>query len=276
MSDTDNKLENMTVVPTDGALGAEILGLDLSKPVPKATVAAIRGAFLEHCLVVFRDQNLDEPDQVRFTRYFGEPVVHVRKQADRTNNEIMMVSNVKKNGKPIGALGHQEIEFHSDLSYMPKPGTISMLYAVEIPDTGGATQWCNLYKAYAGLDEACKQGLAGLRATHRHFNAEQNPSDITDHPIVCTHPETGRKTLFVSPLFCKTVIGLDAANGRERLAGLFEHALQTKYVWTHNWQIGDLVMWDNRATMHRREPFPDTQRRIMKRTQVFNDTVPVA
>ena len=276
MPDRINDPQTMTVVPTGGALGAEIAGLDLRRPMPPETVAAVRRAFLAHCVVFFRGQTLGEPEQVAFTRYFGEPVVHVRKQAAGATPEIMVVSNLRKDGKPIGALGHREIEFHSDLSYMPKPGTISMLYAVEVPEVGGATSWCNLYAAYDGLDEELKARLAGLRATHRHFIPEQNPATVADHPVVCTHPETGRKTLYVSPYFAKTIVGMDEAEGGALLAALFAHETQPRYIWTHHWQAGDLVMWDNRATMHRREPFPDTQRRLMKRTQVFNDTVPVA
>ncbi len=276
MSDPANTLKNLDIRPTGGALGAEIRGLNLSRPVPQDTVDAIRKAFLDHCLVFFRGQQISETDQVRFTRYFGDPVTHVRKQAEQKLPEIMLVSNITKNGQPIGALGHREIEFHSDLSYMPKPGTISMLYAVETPSEGGATQWCNCYAAYEGLDALMKARLANLRGTHLHFNPEQNPPEVVDHPLVCTHPETGRKTLFVSPYFSESIIGMAAEEAQVLLAYLFEHETQPKYIWTHQWRVGDLVMWDNRATMHRREPFPSNQRRLMKRTQIFNDTVPVA
>ncbi len=276
MPDTINRPHDMVIIPTGGALGAEIRGLDLRRPLPPETVVAVRQAFLAHCVVFFRGQTLSEQQQVDFTRYFGEPVVHVQKQAAGATSEIMVVSNLKKDGRPIGALGHREIEFHSDLSYMPKPGTISMLYAVEVPKDGGATSWCNLYAAYDGLADDLKARLTGLRATHRHFIPEQNPETVVDHPVVCTHPETGRKTLYVSPYFAKTIVGMDAAAGQALLATLFAHETRPQFIWTHHWKVGDLVMWDNRATMHRREPFPDTQRRLMKRTQVFNDTVPVA
>ena len=276
MPNQSNEPQDVAVIPTGGALGAEIKGLDVRQPMPRETVAAVREALLTHCMVFFRDQTISEQEQVAFTRYFGEPAVHVRKQAARATKEIMMVSNLKKDGKPIGALGHREIEFHSDLSYMPHPGTISILYAVEIPDEGGATSWCNGYAAYDGLDDDLKERLVGLRATHRHFRPEQNPANIVDHPVVCTHPETGRKTLFVSPYFTKTIIGMTKTEGQSLLSTLFEHETRPEFIWTHHWKVGDLVMWDNRATMHRREPFPETQRRLMKRTQVFSDTVPVA
>ena len=121
-----------------------------------------------------------------------------------------------------------------------------------------------------------KAQLEGLRATHLHFRPEQNPDPVVDHPIVCTHPETGRKTLFVSPYFTKKVLGMAEKEGRALLETLFEHQTQDEYIWVHEWQVGDLVMWDNRATMHRREPFPDSERRILKRTQIFSETRPAA
>lgn len=275
MSTQVNSVDQLKVVPTGGALGAEIQGLDLSHPFPEETVNAVRQAFLDHCVIFFRQQDISEEDQVRFTRYFGQPVPHVRSQPDRPIEEIFIISNVKENGQLIGALGNSEIAFHSDLAYMPQPGTISILYAVELPNQGGETHWANGYAAYEALDDATKERLKGLRATHRHHRDEQNPPEVVDHPIVCTHPETGRKTLYVSPHFAKTILELEEAEGSELLDSLINHAIQPEFVWTHDWQVGDLIMWDNRPTMHRREDFPEDQRRIMKRTQVFNDEVPV-
>ncbi|MDD9905390.1 MAG: TauD/TfdA family dioxygenase [Rhodospirillaceae bacterium] len=277
MSDDSNRLDSMDVIPTGAALGAEITGPDLSRPLPAETVAALRAAVLEHGVVFFRGQSLDDAAQLAFTRYFGPASVHIRdNQPDRPTDEIMMVSNVRENGKPIGSLGHGEIRFHSDLSYMPHPGTFSILYAVEIPAAGGATSWCNNSAAYDGLDDAMKVRLDGLRATHLHFRPEQNPDPSVDHPIVCTHPETGHKTLFVSPYFTKSVVGMAEDEGQTLLDTLFAHQTRDAYIWAHHWRVGDLVMWDNRATMHRREPFPDSQRRILKRTQIFSETRPVA
>lgn len=277
MPKTHNQITNMTVLPTGGPLAAEITGLDLSQPLPADIVAAIRQALLDHCLVFFRGQNLNDAAQVTFTRYFGSPAVHVRdNQPDRPTEQIMMVSNVREDGKPIGSLGNDEIEFHSDLSYMPHPGTFSLLYAVELPEQGGATSWCNNNATYDELDDAMKKRLEGLRATHLHFRPEQNPDPVTDHPVVCRHPETGQKTLFVSPYFAKTVIGVPENESSELLQTLFAHQKQARYIWTHDWRVGDLVVWDNRATMHRREPFPDTERRILKRTQIFSETRPAA
>ena len=266
--------DRMQVLPTGGPLGAEIHGLNLAHPLSGETVKQIRQALLDHCVIVFRNQQISEEDQVRFTGYFGRPVAHVRKQLDRPIEEIFIVSNVEEDGRPIGALGNDEIRFHSDLSYRPQPGTLSILYAVELPQTGGATRWCNCTAAYETLDGGLKARLKGLRAVHRHHLEDQNPPEPVDHPVVCTHPETGRKSLYVSPHLTRSIAGLNASESRDLLDRLFEHLSQPRFIWTHDWKIDDLVMWDNRSTMHRREPFPPTQRRMMKRTQIYNNETP--
>jgi taurine dioxygenase len=274
MASENNALASMTVVPSGSALGAQICGLNLAEPLPDDTAAALRQAFLEHCVLYFRAQNLTEQNQLDFTRYFGEPQVHVRAQSEAVTPGIFIVSNVKKNGRPIGALGDGEVKFHSDLAYMPKPGSISMLYAIEIPQSGGATQWGSGYAAYDALDNAMKQRLQGMRAIHQHVSEELNPAEPVDHPIVCTHPQSGRKALFITPLFTRSIVGLQAQASDELLGILRAHVTQSRFIWTHQWQQGDLLMWDNRPTMHRREPFPAHLRRLMKRTQIFCDARP--
>ncbi len=270
-----NDLDQLQVLPTGGALGAEIRGVDLSQPLSQEVVVQVRQTLLDHCVIFFRGQQISEEDQVRFTAYFGRPVPHVRTQADRAIKEIFILSNVVENDRPIGALGNRKITFHSDLSYMPQPGTISVLYAIEVPRTGGATQWCNCQTAYDTLDEDTRARLVGLRAVHRHYIETQNPLHrLVDHPVVRTHPESGRKSLFVSPHLTKYIVGYTAAQSRDLLDRLTAHMSQPRFVWNHDWQPNDLVMWDNRPTMHRREPFPATERRIVKRTQIFNDEVP--
>lgn len=270
-----NAVETIQVVPSGGPLAAEIRGADLRYPLSEQAAEVIRQALWDHCVIYLRNQQITEEQQVAFTRIFGTPVEHVRKQRDRQVKEIFIISNVKENGEMIGALGNDEISFHSDLSYMQMPGTMSLLYAVEVPATGGNTQWANCYLAYETLDESMKQRLVGLRATHRHYIEEQNPKELVDHPIVRTHPITGRKSLFVSPHFTKSILGLSESESREILDKLITHVVQPRFVWTHRWQVGDLLVWDNRPTMHRRESFPADQRRIMKRTQIFGDEIPV-
>jgi len=264
----------LNVVPTGGALGAQIADIDLTQPLLPDQVGQVRTALLDYGVVFFRNQRISEPDQVRFTSYFGQPVEHVRKQRARPVPEIFIISNVKEDGEPIGALGHGEVSFHSDLSYLRQPGTLSVLYAVEIPQEGGQTQWCNCTAAYADLDSDIKRRIKHLRAVHRHYVEEQNPPEMIDHPVVRTHPETGRKSLYVGPHLTKHIVGMKSGESAELLALLYAHLEQPRFIWTHEWQVGDLVLWDNRPTMHRRLPFPAHQRRLMKRTQIFNDEIP--
>ncbi len=265
----------MQVTPTGDALGAEISDLDLTNPLSDQDAEQVRQALLDHCVIFFRDQQITDHDQVRFTSHFGKPVEHVRKQRDREVREIFIISNVKENGEPIGALGSDELDFHSDLSYMPQPGTISVMYAVEIPSVGGATTWCNCAVAYEALDESMKQRLQGLWAVHRHPIPEQNPPEPATHPVVRSHPVTGGKSLYVSPHLTSHIVDMSENDSRELLQTLYQHQSQPQFVWSHDWQVSDLLIWDNRPTMHRREPFPDAERRIMKRTQVFNSEIPI-
>ncbi len=259
----------LQIITTGGALGAEIRGLDLRRGLDADTVRTLRAAFLEHCVLYYRDQQISQQDLVRFTRHFGKPVAHVRPQPDRPIEEIFVISNVTEDGKPIGALGSEEIPFHSDLSYLPEPGTISLLYALEIPEVGGETMWASGYAAYEALDPTMKDRIDGLNAVHRHPIDALNTPEPTMHPVVRTHPETGRKVIYVSPHLTHHITDMEREDGRALLDELIAHATAERFVWKHRWQVGDLVMWDNRCTMHRRTPFDDRQRRVMWRTQVF-------
>lgn len=265
----------LTIIPTGGALGAEIKGCDLANPLSPEQAAQVRQAMLDHGVIFFRGQTLTDENMVRFTAYFGQPVPHVRKQRERRVKEIFIISNVKENGEPIGELGDELIPFHSDLSYLERPGTLSVLYAIEVPAAGGQTQWCNCTAAYAALGDELKHRLQGLRAVHRHHVEAQNPIEHIAHPIARTHPETGRRSLYVGPHLTRYIAGLDAEVSNALLAELYAHLEQPRFVWTHEWQVGDLVLFDNRPTMHRRLAFPSDQRRLMKRTQIFNDEIPV-
>lgn len=255
----------------EGPLGGRVTGLDLSQSLAAETVTQLRQALLDYCVLVFPDQPLSDEDQVRFTSYFGPARAHVRKQRERQVKEIFIISNVKENGAPIGALGSATVDFHSDLSYLTHPGTISLLQALEIPQEGGQTQFCDCRAAYDALDADKRQYLPTLRAVHRHYVEEQNPPGIVSHPLVRTHPETSRKSLYVSPHLTSHIDGFEAEQSDQLLQELYQHMDQPAFVWTHTWRVGDLLMWDNRPTMHRRLGFPDEQRRVMKRTQVFGD-----
>ena len=213
--------DRVEMIPSGGALGAEIRGLDLRLPLEAGTVGRIRGALLDHCVLVSHDQAISESDQVRFTGYFGRPVEHVRRQPDRPVKEIFLISKIEENGQPIGALGHGELSFHSDLSYLRRPGTLSLLYAVEVPESGRSTQWCNSYAAFEALDDDLKTSVQGLRAIHRHPVEQQNPPEPVDHPVVRTHPETGRRTLYVGPHLTRSIVGMETADSRALLDRLF-------------------------------------------------------
>ena len=261
------------VVPSTAPLGAEILGLDLRQPLSAEQVASVQQALFDRCVLVFRDQRITDEDQVRFTGHFGKPVQHVRKQRERRVKEIFIISNVKDNGEPIGALGNELVAFHSDLSYLPKPGTVSLLYAVEIPTEGGQTQWVDCRAAFDALPAARQHDLRTRRAVHRHYVEEQNPPEPTLHPVVRKHPVTGRLSLYVSPHLTSHMYDMPREEGDDLLRELYQHMDQPQFIYTHEWQVNDLVIWDNRPTMHRRLAFPEEQRRIMNRTQIFGEEV---
>lgn len=267
---------SLNIETTDTVLGARIHDLPLSRPLTEPERAAVEKAIYDYSVIVFPDQQISQADLVRFTDYFGTAVPHVRKQLDnRELEEIFIVSNVKENGQPIGALGNAELTFHSDLSYLPEPGTLSLLYAREIPDEGGDTYWCDCYAAYDALSDTMKQQLDGVRAVHRHYVEDQNPETPASHPVACTHPNTGRKALYVGPHLTKYIEGVSADESDALLAQLYEHALDPEFIYAHRWHVDDLVVFDNRCTMHRRDPFPDNLRRVIWRTQIFNDIAPI-
>lgn len=259
------------ISPTGGALGAEVHHLDLSRPLAPRTAIALRAAFLQYGLLLFRGQTLSRRDQVRFSRHFGDPVPHPTNLRDRDPEapEICIISNAEEQGRPLGALGSGEVHFHADLVFLHEPGSASVLYCLEAPERGGDTYWTNNTAAYQALDQAQKERIADLETLYVHRRAEYNPPVPAAHPLVCTHPESGRKTLFISPSSAREIVGLDQAAGRRLLEALYDHITQDRFVWRHQWRPGDLVVWDNRCTMHRRDAFDPHQRRYMRRTQIL-------
>jgi taurine dioxygenase len=262
--------DELEIVPTGDALGAEIRGVDLAQPLSPDMITRLRQAVCRHVVVIFPDQSLSESEQVRFSGYFGKPAQHVRKQGHAIK-ELFIISNVQVNGQSVGELGNYELVYHSDCSYLHLPCIFGTLYAVEATQTGGETVFCNCYAAYETLDPALKARLKGLYAVHRHPKDHHNPPEPATHPMVCTHPETGRKCLYVSPAYTKYVVGLPEGESRELLDTLFAHMLQPRFLWMHKWRDRDLLLWDNLPSMHHREPFPNTQRRILRRTQIYSE-----
>jgi taurine dioxygenase len=282
---------SLVVKPLSPALGAEILAVDLRKALSEQTVADILDAWHQHLVIVFRSQTLSEDEQIRFAQYFG--VLQKRNRPAEARNEAsklahpeltMLVSNIRENGKLIGSLADGEMHFHSDFCYLEKPAKGTFLYAMEIPSQGGDTLFLNMYKAYDALPTALKARIEGRKAVNayhyesltREVNAAKIDFSAQPHyaqPIVRTHPDTGRKALYVNRLMTWTVEGMDDAEGRALLDELFAHIEQDQFIYRHKWRVGDLVLWDNRCTLHARTDFSADERRLLRRHVVAGERV---
>ena len=279
----------ITIQPLGPALGAEVIGLDLSRPLAEEDFARIHQAHLDHHVLVFRDQRITPAEQVAFSRRFGPLQIHVLKNfllADHP--EILVVSNIKnEQGQPIG-LGDAGHFWHSDLSYKNTPSLGSLLHAQELPAEGGDTLFANQHAAYDELPADLLRAVEGLQAEHSYLaryeelrarspwrpkltEAQLNEVAPAVHPVVRTHPETGRKALFVSEHFTTRIVGLPEDESRDLLARLFAHSTQDRFVYRHQWQPHDMVFWDNRSVMHLAAGTPDHLRRRLNRTTVEGD-----
>jgi taurine dioxygenase len=283
----------LTVTPTGAALGAEVAGVDL-RQVTDAQFAAILAAWAAHDVLLFRGQALSPDDLIAFSRRFGEldhaPIQENGRRFVEGRPELYVVSNVLgADGQPIGSLGAGEAVWHTDMSYLPAPPKASMLYALEIPPEGGDTHFCSMSAAYEALPAAQRARIAGLRVKHDgtynsggFVRAGVTPTDDPRaspgalHPLVCRHPETGRAGLYLGRRRNAYIDGLDLAESEALLEQLWAEATRPVHAWAHRWRVGDLVLWDNRSTMHRRDPFDAAARRIMHRTQVKGSAPPAA
>lgn len=283
----------LTVLPTGAALGAEVRGVDLRR-IDDAGFAAIHAAWLAHSVLLFRGQSLDTEALIAFSRRFGDldwaPVQENGRRFVEGKPEIYIVSNVLgADGQPIGSLGAGEAVWHTDMSYLPKPPKASMLYALEIPPAGGDTHFASMYAAYDNLPAALKARCQGLMVKHDgtynsggFLRAGVTPTDDPRaapghlHPLVCRHPETGRSMLYLGRRRLAYIDGLPLEESEALLDALWQHATLPAICWTNRWRVGDLVLWDNRCTMHRRDPFDAAARRIMHRTQIKGEAPPIA
>jgi taurine dioxygenase len=281
----------LVVKPLSSALGAEIAGIDLREELSAQTFAEIVDAWHKHLVILFRNQSLSEDDQIRFAQRFG--VLQKRTRPPETINEAghtkhpqltMLVSNIRENGKLIGSLPDGEMHFHSDQCYVEKPATGTFLYAIEVPPQGGDTLFLNMYTAYETLPSDLKARVDGRKAlnaylydsTTRAINGSK--IDLTMHPhymqpVVRTHPDTKRKALYVNRLMTFTIEGMDEDEGSALLNTLFDHIEQDRFIYAHHWRVGDLVLWDNRCTLHARTDFSDKERRLLRRYTVLGDRV---
>ena len=280
-STTTNRLE---IRPLSPALGAEIRGVDLSQAIDDATFTEILRAWHDHGLILLRGQSFSEDQQVDFGRRFGEVAPWSRFAAKEKGRHpyIMLVTNLKENGEFVGSLPEGEIEFHSDGIYIEQPSAGTMLHAVAIPSRGGQTAFASMYKAYETLPAEMKAKLEGLKARHAFtYNSQkQNENDEKkaaadvasyDHPVVRTHPATGRKALYVNRLMTERIVGLPDDESRAILDKLFAHIETPAFVYEHEWQVGDVLLWDNRCLVHARRDFPAQELRLMRRLAIAGE-----
>jgi taurine dioxygenase len=285
--------KSLEIVPMDAALGAEIRGVDL-KALDDATFGRIHAAWLDHLLVVFRGQTMAAQDLVNLARRFGTPVtssnLHQRGLEERTANqifdlppEITVVTNVREKGKPVGILGDGEVVWHADFSFKERPTAARMLLAVEIPpaELGGLTFFVNCYAAYDTLPDDMKQRIAGKTIKQANIvdtamqlrpgaslDADIREIPGPSHPIISTHPETGRNMLFLGRRHSAYVNGCSLEASEALLDELWAHSTDPRFAYAHEWAVGDVVIWDNRATLHRRDAFDSQSRRLLYAAQV--------
>ena len=280
------------VTPNRVGLGAEITGVDLRR-LDEAGFAHVLKAWHDHSALLFRNQTLSDQDLIAFSRRLGDldwaPVQENGRRFVEGMPEIYIVSNVKVNGEAIGSLGDGEAVWHTDMSYLPMPPKASMLYALEVPPSGGNTSFCTMYGVYDALPAPLKARIAPLKIKHdgtynsggylrQGVTATDDPraSPGAIHPLVCTHPDTGRRMLYLGRRRNAYLVGLELAESEALLDELWRYVDRPGLAWEHKWRVGDLVLWDNRCTMHRRDAFDPGSRRVMHRTQVKGEQRPVA
>ena len=295
-----NAPENVQVVPTGKALGAEIRGVDLSQPIPEATKELMRKAWADHLILLWRDQQLPDESFLDAAEIFGETKVPAARKYQvaggysiggkrvALNPRVSLISNLDESGNPVldnGTLGSYEVVWHSDNSYVEAPPAGSMLYAVIIPTNGGGdTYFSNQYLAFTELPADLKKTIEGKSQRH---DASRNsagllrptvtlpatPEEVPGpvHPLVRVHPETGRKALYLGRRRdwpSNYIIGMPNAESEKLLDKLWAHATQDNYAWGHKWRVGDLVLWDNRCAMHYRSEVDPKQARVLLRTVI--------
>jgi taurine dioxygenase len=287
----DAAVGSIDVIPTGAALGAMVPGVDLTS-LDDRQFAALKRAWHQHQVILVRGQTLSDQDLVAFSRRFGDldwaPVQETGRRFVEGLPEIYIVSNVKLNGEPIGSLGAGEAVWHTDMSYLDTPPMASTLYALEVPPSGGNTSFCSMYAIYEALPAELKRRIAGLKIKHdgtynsggflrQGVTATDDPrtSPGAVHPLVCTHPDTGRQLLYLGRRRNAYLVGLELAESEALFDELWRFVERPEFRWEHVWRVGDLVMWDNRCTMHRRDPFDDATRRVMHRTQIKGAASPV-
>ncbi|MBP8308934.1 MAG: TauD/TfdA family dioxygenase [Burkholderiaceae bacterium] len=278
----------MQIVPLTEHTGADIVDVDV-KSLTDAQFERIYQTWLDRCVVRFRNQQLDIDDLQRFSARFGplETMPQYARMSEEArsripNKYVTVISNIKVDGRPIGGLGNAEAAWHSDMTYSPVIPTASVLLGVEIPPAGGDTWFANEFAAYDALPPALKQRVEALSIKHdashnsvgelrSTYVQPDSPVDAPGavHPVVMPHPETGRKALFLGRREWAYIPGLPLAASERLLDEIWSCAAPPQFVWRQQWRVGDLVVWDNRSALHRRDDFDPSQRRLMRRCQVL-------
>ena len=283
-----SEMSAIKVTPLSPAVGAEIGGVDLSKSLDKKTFDAVHAAWMDHLVLVFRGQKLTDTHLEQFSARLGvldEKPTYTDEVMDTTTSDyVCVISNVKIEGKAIGDLGDSEAVWHMDMTYNDVPPMGSALYALEVPPSGGDTGFANMYLAYETLPgdlraradhlqckhDASRNSAGGLRrGMPEEVDLVHGPGAV--HPLVRTHPVTGRDALFLGRRRNAYIVGLSIEESEALLDRLWAHATEPRFNWHHRWRVGDLVLWDNRCVMHRRDAFDPNARRVMHRTQVQGD-----
>jgi taurine dioxygenase len=300
----ENTLNALEIVASGAALGAEVRGVDLSRPIPSDVAAAMLDAWHQHLVLLVREQTLAPDHYLAAANVFGKPQVGASSAyydaLDKANPydtlgrpEITLMSNLGPNGEPVQSnqgLGSEEVVWHTDNSYIERPPAGSILYALEIPSDGsGKTSFSNQYRAYDELSDELRAAIANRRskqdATRNSagvlrpgVSMPSSPQEVPGpmHPMVRLHPGTGRKALYLGrrrSYPSQYIEGYDNDTSEALLDQLWTHATQQRYAWTHEWRVGDLLIWDNRAAMHHRELVNNTQRRVLWRSQFQGEEV---
>jgi len=250
--------------PISGGFGAIITGIDLRGSASPAQAKFIRGAFLDYHLLVIRDQQLTKPQMAEFAALFGEVEGNVFRKPDGSTMEpVHDISNLDAAGRPAeNPFLKSNYYWHTDKAYLPIPALLTMLHALELPKTGGDTQFADMTRAYAQLPSVTKERIAELLAMHSleymRVSTDDRPATEDEkraappvaHPLVRIHPETSKPSLFLG-MYCSHIVGMEATDSRTLLDDLLAHATQPRFVYTHRWVLGDLMFWDNRCLLHR-------------------------
>lgn len=282
-----NSEQSIKFNPLNDNVGMRISGIDLSQPIPFNSLELIKKLWHESGVICFPDQNLSESQQIAFGENFGElAYTQGEYSISKSHPAIMYVTNERKNGKYVGALPDGEMFFHSDMCYVEKPSMATILFGINIPKFGGNTLFANMYKAFEALSDDVKSKIVHLRAINSYEPGLQAPTKVSRqissrskdtksyaHPMVCTHPITGKKALYVNRLMTESIVGLTQNESNKILNFLFDHQEKVDFIYEHHWSVGDLLMWDNRCILHARSNFDDSELRKLRRITVKGDYI---